>query len=704
MESPPTQPQSNQHNTHPQQDESILAWDETRSVSPLENEIKSPVLAAASPAIPSDSDAPRSRNAIVRTCARVNSSWEAFLLRPWKMCLLLFTGTVFSIGHHVFYTYLDGREGDAQSLMFRYGTVIAFCAKASFGTAVTMAFQQRAWLVVRQKMARLDTVDSIFTANTEFTSLLDWRAIKRAKVSTCLALYCWLTPLVVIMTSETLSTVPSVLTASALCSSARTINFSNEETNDWAKPTIINNRRGRSLSNWNVTFSPEERLSGEANTKDKFDYFAGESFWVELLLSRTIYERQAVVRENAATEMCSEGWNCSYTINFIGPGYKCTELASGVGSKVKKLGGSEAPFNMSMMAPEGNFTYLAETHRGEYGAQQITNHTFGGVPTFKPPYPKNMGAFRTEPIIWIGYVTVNDTSLRQPLGRDASDWYEAYKPVIFGCEHYDVNYTVNFKYAQGQQFHRVIDRKFLNQVVDTRYLSNQSDTDERLKDRTVATPEENYVLPNDLHRYRRVAAYHVLGSGLRQYLNGSIAIKGGQQMVNSKLRDTSLLTQPHYLPVHNLHKAIQNMYEDLLISLLSEPDFLVVSWASNGKPSGNASGGPETEYSCYLTRSSTTFRYDMLQLIVVYLVSFVLASVGVLLGFRAAREEGLMRDMKPSSIIEATRAPSLNDLGPGGELEKNKVKVGYGLVQQHAGESLRSFGLEGGVIQRSGRS
>lgn len=88
----------------------------------------------------------------------------------------------------------------------------------------------------------------------------------------------------------------------------------------------------------------------------------------------------------------------------------------------------------------------------------------------------------------------------------------------------------------------------------------------------------------------------------------------------------------------------------------------------------------------------------------VYLVSFVLASVGVLLGFRAACEEGLMRDMKPSSIIEATRAPSLNELGPGGELGKNKVKVGYGLVQPHAGESVMSFGLEGGAVQQPGRS
>ncbi|UPK92918.1 hypothetical protein LCI18_003853 [Fusarium solani-melongenae] len=704
MESPQTHPQPNQQNTHTQHDESILAWDEARPVSPLESEMKPSVLGFVPPPIPPDSDKPRSKNSISKACTRFYDSWEAFLLRPWKMCILLFTGTIFAISHHLFYLRLHGREGDAQSLMFRYGTIIAFCAKASFGTAVAMAFQQRAWLIVRRKTARLDTVDSIFTANTEFISLLDWRAVKRAKVSTCLALYCWLTPLVVILTSETLSTVPSVLTVATSCSSVRTLNFSNEETNNYAYPTIINNRPGRSISLWNTTSGSGKLRSDEGFTKDKFNYFTGPTVLTEFVLARTIYQRQAVVRENAGSEVCSEGWNCSYIINFIGPGYKCQQLASGVGSKVKKLSGSEAPFDISMIAPQGNYTYLAETDRGEYGMEQIINSSFSGMPLFDPPYPKNMGAFRTEPIIWIGYVTVNDTSLPQPIFRNASDWNEAYKPVIFGCEHYEVNYTVRFNYTRAEQSHKVIGRKFLNKVVDTTYLPNQRDPDKRLKDHTVATPEQNYVLPNDLHRYRRVAAYHTLGSGLRRYLDGSLRTGEGYQMTDSKARDTLLLTQPYLLPTHNLPKAIQSMYEDLLISLLSEPDFIVVSWASNGKPSGYASGGPETEYPCYRTRLTTAFRYDWLQLIVVYLVSFVLASVGVLLGFQAAREEGLMRDMKPSSIIEATRAPSLNELGPGGELDKNKVKVGYGLVQQHAGESVRSFGLEGGVIQQPARS
>lgn len=698
MENPQAGTQPNQTDAHVHQAMSIMDSDDTRPVSPLDSDRMSFVSCAVAPAIPPDPGSPHSESAIERSFTRLYSSWEAFLLRPWKMFILLLTGTAFAIGHHFFYLHLHAKPGDAQSLMFRYGTIIAFCAKASFGTAVAMAFQQRAWSAVRRRTARLNTVDSIFTANTEFTSLLDWRAIKRAKVSACLALYCWLTPLVVVLTSETLSAQVARQEQMTSCPSIRTLNFDNEETQDWRHPTRINKSIGLALSVWNTT----ENSPGIRLTKDEFDYWALPStFYLNRVLPRTVSQGYATARDGAGMEICSEEWDCSYVIHFIAPGYKCEELASGVGSKVKKLGGSEAPFDTSIIAPEGNFTYFGVTDRGEYGKQQVASDG-GGRPLFDPPYPKNLGAFRTEPIIWIGYATVNDTSLPQPGNRSAPNWYDAYSPVIFGCEHYEINYTVKFQYIQGEGSHKIINRDYLGKVVDTTYLPDRQDPDTRLKDRTVAIPEENYVLPLDRRNYRRTAAYHALGYGLRTYLNGTISMP--YTIADTKLTLTSLITLVNYLPVDNLLQAIEKLYEDIIISLVSEPAFLVDSWASNGKPAGEARGGPETSYPCTRTRPATIFSYNMNQLMTVYLFSFVLALVGVLLGFQAVREEGLMRDMKPSSIIEATRAPSLNELGPGGELDKKSVRVGYGLVQQHAGESLKSFGLEGSVVQQSGRS
>ncbi|KAJ4214954.1 hypothetical protein NW759_009978 [Fusarium solani] len=100
-------------------------------------------------------------------------------------------------------------------------------------------------------------------------------------------------------------------------------------------------------------------------TKGEFDYWTRPSMqYSRQLLPPVLSQGQPTTRKRAGVEICSDSWDCSYVIDFIGPGYKCQELASGVGSKMKKLGDSEAPFDTSAIAPEGNFTYLAVTVEG----------------------------------------------------------------------------------------------------------------------------------------------------------------------------------------------------------------------------------------------------------------------------------------------------------------------------------------------------
>lgn len=56
-----------------------------------------------------------------------------------------------------------------------------------------------------------------------------------------------------------------------------------------------------------------------------------------------------------------------------------------------------------------------------------------------------------------------------------------------------------------------------------------------------------------------------------------------------------------------------------------------------------------------------------------------------------------MRDMKPSSIISASRASRASNLGRLGANED--VRNGYGFVQEEDGRNVRCFGVEGNVIQ-----
>ncbi|KAJ4127644.1 hypothetical protein NW765_016123 [Fusarium oxysporum] len=355
---------------------------------------------------------------IKRKSDRFWEAWNVYVNRPWNMHVLVIIGTLFAVGHHLFYLHLNGKEAINQPMMLLYGTVIAFFTKASLGTAVTIAFHQRAWRVVRFKIARVQTIDSIFTANADFSSLLTWSSIRKAKIGTLLALYCWAMPLVVILTSETLSVVVGVFEEDHSCTSVRALNFENEEKVYWRNPQKIDDQ-----------------------------YLVSSKQFDMLIATKTTLMGEAIVRKESAAEICGEGWNCSYVVNFVAPGYKCQELASGVGSEVKKLGNATAPFNTSAIAPMGNRTYYAVNDRGEYGDPQMSSHV-GGKPKQNPPYPDNFGVFRTEPIMWIGYATVDDLSVPQPDTPGTEAWKKAYTPVIIGCEHYEVNYTAQSNYRR----------------------------------------------------------------------------------------------------------------------------------------------------------------------------------------------------------------------------------------------------------------
>ncbi|KPM35421.1 hypothetical protein AK830_g11168 [Neonectria ditissima] len=619
--------------------------------------------------------------------------WFSFWSQAWSMCCFLVAGILFAAGHHAFYEGLDGKEAENQPRMLRYGTALAFLAKANLVCAVGLAFRQRAWMMVRRKILSVGAVDSLFAAAEDLSAFLNWETIKSAKLAMCLAVYIWATPLIVILTSETLSVTPQTKREHTHCPSIRTLNFTHEEVNDWRKPISIENLYGLSLSLWNTTADGEP----DPNDPNSFDYWTASSQQSRQVALRTAYLQQAIMRKDAPEEICSVGWNCSFTIQFTGPGYKCEELASGVRSEVKQLGNSVAPFTTSDLLPFGNFSYLAVTDQGDYAAQQMDS-AHGGKPKQAPPYPKSLGAFRTEPIIWIGYADVDDRTKRQPQNRSVDGWYDAYTPTIFGCEHYETKYAVEFNYTGGIQAHRIKKREFLSRVVDTRYIPGQSGADGTL-DNTTALPEANFVYPQDVANYRRIGAYHSLGKLMRTILNGTIAMP--YSISETQVTETRLIERVNYLPVTKFHREVEAFYEEMLLSLLSNPQFLAVSWASDpSKPSGVAAGGASTRYPCTRERTTNTFVYHRLELWIVYSIAIVMALAGVVSGLTALREEGVFRDNRFSSVVAATRGPSLNKVRwGGGERSTRDLRVGFGVVTGYAGEREPGFGLEGDVSQ-----
>jgi len=107
------------------------------------------------------------------------------------MYALFWLGFAFAVGHHAFYTYLDGKAADDQIRMMRFGGLLSYAAKASLVGAVIFAYRQQIWVTVIRNVLRLKTIDSLFAAVNEPLSMFNWEFIKKARVAMCLAVLVW---------------------------------------------------------------------------------------------------------------------------------------------------------------------------------------------------------------------------------------------------------------------------------------------------------------------------------------------------------------------------------------------------------------------------------------------------------------------------------------------------------------------------------
>ncbi|KAI2470162.1 hypothetical protein F4781DRAFT_441945 [Annulohypoxylon bovei var. microspora] len=641
----------------------------------------------------------------------------------WSMYLSFLFGVACAIGHHIFYKTLNGKPADSQITMLRYGTFLSFAAKAGLAAAVVIAFKQRIWITMRSKFLSVAALDSLFAAAEDMSALLNVEVYQRAKVAMILATFIWLMPLMIILTSNTLTVRLALRVDNTTCPGIRNLNFTRDELEEWRTPTIINGLFGKSVSLWNTT-------SLDTTSPDWFDYYTGSTNPLIRVATQAAFMGQPIGKPGADIDICGSGWNCSYTINFTAPAYKCAELASGVRSEVKPLGKQKPPdgFNTTLLVPEGNYSYKAFTSGGDYSTQQMKETGSGGVPTTTPPFPETLGAFRTEPVIWVGYSIVSNPNEPIPLNKSSPGWMGAFVPKVIGCEHYEAHYTVIFNLTGGKQLTNVTERTFLRRVMETTWDQGE-DADDDTNDNTTAHPKSNYVYPRDVRRYRRMAAYHTIGSQLRGFLEGTIdSQQVNTPIENTKADQTTLLNQTQYsFPSSNLMELIPTLYEDMILSMFSDQQFLSVVWAARpGVSSGNVAGNESTRYPCMRSRLENVYDYHERDLWIVYSLTILLAIVGIVLGTLAILEnEWVLRSTRFSSIVAATRGPALEKLGWIGEDDRGdlpqdvkSLKVGYGIVhrasglgvlQEHTGYNERvaldggdvryGFGLEGDVRQ-----
>lgn len=658
---------------------------------------------------PDEKDPPPNPPSPTRNCLEL-PSWTPPGWHPsFGMYICFLFGVICSVGHHLYYASLDGRPVEKQTEKLRYGTFLAYAAKAGFSAAVVSAFKQQVWVSVRSRFMTISGLDAMFSATESMFAMLNLDFFRGAKGAFALAVFAWTTPLVVILTSNTLLIEPMVVVQNTMCPAARSLNFTFEEVSDWRNPDQIDGLYEIPVSIWNTTKRPHQ------TDDDWFDYYTGPSPNLQQTTAIGAFLEEVVARKNAAVDICASGYNCSYTIEFKAPGYKCSELASGIGSTPKNFtqesGEAVPPFGTDILLPQGDFSYYAYTTGGEYSRTQLWDVGVSGIPRIpNSELPAHFGAFRTEPIIWVGYVVLNKPDEAQP-GRSDPGWGDAFTPKIFACEHRETEYVVTFNYTDGVQSTNITSLKFKDPVVNTTFLPTVA-ADDGTSDNVSAVPEENYILPNDTARYRKTAAYHSLGYTLRDFLNGTVEVEDTlvNPIQNTKAIQTKILDPSNnYFPCANLMDMIQDLYQDLILSLFSNPQFVEVVWAARpSEQSGTLlTGGIEDSsgvvtgtgipedymFNCTRDRIVNAYAYHERDLWIVYGVATFFTLICVTVGAFAINDNGgVTRNTKFSSVVAATRGPALEKIAWMGPLQDRgdvpndvkKLKIGYGIMKDNS--------------------
>lgn len=432
------------------------------------------------------------------------------------------------------------------------------------------------------------------------------------------------------------------------CPAVATLNLTREAVFNFREEQHSNSR-GNSLIYYNTT-DPSGLQDGY------FDYYDQPSKIARRLAFSSAYLKKAQARERAAAEFCGTGYNCTYSINFMAPGYKCEDVSDAAPM--------DAPFTIDQIAPQGDLIYHAEVDLGDYRRPQAP--TTEGVPD--PGYPENLGVFEDEPVLWIGY-TENTTTRYPEDSPYAKKWVWVHEPKLFKCVMHHTNYTFEMRYRPAQNA-TLKQRDFLYPVIDTTVQSTSNNTP------FLATPSANFISPRtNTTAYKLAAAYHSMGAMLRSFLRGDIEKTSDTFIITrSDISETRLMDGRTSYPQPNLMDAVQSLFEDMLLTLLSEPTLVAA----------------ETQaVECVKSRTMIVYIYLPKSLWIGYAIAVTITLASILIGSWAIYQNGVASDTLFSRILVTTRNPTLDHLSVGACLggdpfpkELRETKLRFGVLLQ----------------------
>jgi len=105
---------------------------------------------------------------------------------------LFLAGLLGAVGHHVFYSRLNGQPAAGRQLtMVRIGTALAFFTKAMLVGSVLVSYRQRIWHTFRKQAMTVGAIDGLFAATENPLHFRRGEMLRNAKLASLMALCAW---------------------------------------------------------------------------------------------------------------------------------------------------------------------------------------------------------------------------------------------------------------------------------------------------------------------------------------------------------------------------------------------------------------------------------------------------------------------------------------------------------------------------------
>jgi hypothetical protein len=120
------------------------------------------------------------------------AQWHIHWTTPAIIASLFVAGVAAAVGHHIFYSRLNGEPATEQLKMIRSGTAFAFFVKSTLVGCSIVCNRQRIWRTFRRKALTIDGIDGLFSAPEDPTQFfINGEMWRNGKLATFMALCCW---------------------------------------------------------------------------------------------------------------------------------------------------------------------------------------------------------------------------------------------------------------------------------------------------------------------------------------------------------------------------------------------------------------------------------------------------------------------------------------------------------------------------------